>query len=91
MRRKANSSCTCFASCLLSVLTFLVFRGNFAESFGEDIFGLKELGIADEFGLSSLTVPKRLLKGKRGGIKEDLEAYVFLSVAAYSCLIFWSI
>ncbi|RDX48606.1 hypothetical protein OH76DRAFT_1556909 [Lentinus brumalis] len=46
--------------------------GNFAESFGDDFFGLKELGIADEFGLSSLTVPKRLLKGKgKGGIKED--------------------
>ncbi|TBU46661.1 hypothetical protein BD309DRAFT_953609 [Dichomitus squalens] len=44
--------------------------GNFAESFGEDFFGLKELGIADEFGLSSLTIPKRLLKGKKGGLKE---------------------
>ncbi|RPD57818.1 hypothetical protein L226DRAFT_575970 [Lentinus tigrinus ALCF2SS1-7] len=49
--------------------------GNFADSFGDDFFGLKELGIADEFGLSSLTVPKRLLKGKaKGGIKEDPEA-----------------
>ena len=52
-----------------------MFRGNFAESFGEDFFGLKELGIADEFGLSSLTIPKRLLKGKKGGIKEDPSAY----------------
>ncbi|KAI1790367.1 hypothetical protein LXA43DRAFT_511803 [Ganoderma leucocontextum] len=48
--------------------------GNFADSFGEDFLGLKELGIADEFGLSSLTIPKRLLKGKKGGIKEDPSA-----------------
>ncbi|OJT07920.1 Transcriptional activator spt7 [Trametes pubescens] len=45
--------------------------GNFAESFGEDFLGLKELGIADEFGLASLSIPKRLLKGKVKGIKED--------------------
>ncbi|KAI0752833.1 hypothetical protein C8Q80DRAFT_1351282 [Daedaleopsis nitida] len=46
--------------------------GNFADSYGDDFFGLKELGIADEFGLSSLTVPKRLLKGKgKGNVKED--------------------
>ncbi|KAL6305105.1 hypothetical protein BKA93DRAFT_230818 [Sparassis latifolia] len=38
--------------------------GNFADSFGEDFLGLRELGIAAEFGLSSLTIPKRLLKGK---------------------------
>ncbi|PSR71540.1 hypothetical protein PHLCEN_2v12591 [Hermanssonia centrifuga] len=41
--------------------------GNFADSFGEDFLGLRELGIAAEFGLSSLTVPKRLLKGKNKG------------------------
>ncbi|KAI0645053.1 hypothetical protein C8Q79DRAFT_1011164 [Trametes meyenii] len=45
--------------------------GNFAESFGEDFLGLKELGIADEFGLASLSIPKRLLKGKGKGLKED--------------------
>ncbi|KAH9851132.1 hypothetical protein C2E23DRAFT_832648 [Lenzites betulinus] len=45
--------------------------GNFAESFGEDFLGLKELGIADEFGLASLSIPKRLLKGKGKGVKED--------------------
>ncbi|KZT01472.1 uncharacterized protein LAESUDRAFT_478191 [Laetiporus sulphureus 93-53] len=38
--------------------------GNFAESFGEDFLGLRELGIAAEFGLQSLTIPKKLLKGK---------------------------
>ena len=39
--------------------------GNFADSYGEDFFGLRELGIADELGLSSLTVPKKLLKSKK--------------------------
>lgn len=39
-------------------------RGNFADSFGEDFLGLRALGIADEHGLSSLTVPKKLLRGK---------------------------
>ncbi|PCH35643.1 hypothetical protein WOLCODRAFT_107620 [Wolfiporia cocos MD-104 SS10] len=38
--------------------------GNFADSFGEDFLGLRELGIAAEFGLTSLTIPKKLLKGK---------------------------
>ena len=38
--------------------------GNFAESFGEDFLGLRELGIAAEFGLNNLTIPKKLLKGK---------------------------
>ncbi|THU83478.1 hypothetical protein K435DRAFT_831483 [Dendrothele bispora CBS 962.96] len=39
--------------------------GEFGDNIGLDYFGLKELGIADEFGLSSLTIPKRLLKGKK--------------------------
>ncbi|KAF9262573.1 hypothetical protein L218DRAFT_391960 [Marasmius fiardii PR-910] len=39
--------------------------GGFADSLGMDYFGLKELGIADEFGMSSLSIPKRLLKGKK--------------------------
>ena len=56
----------------------VLFRGNFADSFGEDFLGLRELGIADEFGLSSLTIPRKLLKGKtRPGLK-GAEAYVFI-------------
>ncbi|KAG7091403.1 hypothetical protein E1B28_010440 [Marasmius oreades] len=39
--------------------------GGFADSLGMDYFGLKELGIAEEFGMSSLSIPKRLLKGKK--------------------------
>lgn len=44
--------------------------GNFADSLGDDFLGLRELGIAEEFGLSSLSVPKKLLKGKNKGAKE---------------------
>ena len=52
-------------------------RGNFADGLGDDFLGLRELGIAAEFGLSSLTVPKKLLKGKnKGGIKDGAAAYV---------------
>ncbi|KAK1231020.1 Transcriptional activator spt7 [Marasmius sp. AFHP31] len=39
--------------------------GGFAESLGMDYFGLRELGIADELNLTNVTVPKRLLKGKK--------------------------
>ena len=44
---------------------WLVLRGQFTDDIGEDFLGLRELGIAAELGLSSLSVPKRLLKGKR--------------------------
>lgn len=49
--------------------------------------GLRELGIASEFGLSSLTIPKRLLKGKRNA-KGPNAAYelVFLYPALNSIL-----
>lgn len=39
--------------------------GQFTDDIGEDFLGLRELGIAAELGLSSLSIPKRLLKGKR--------------------------
>jgi len=40
-------------------------RGQFTDDIGEDFLGLRELGIAAELGLSSLMIPKRLLKGKK--------------------------
>ncbi|TFK33829.1 hypothetical protein BDQ12DRAFT_727456 [Crucibulum laeve] len=40
--------------------------GDFADMVGEDYLGLRELGIAAEFGLSNLSIPKKLLKGKKG-------------------------
>lgn len=55
--------------------------GNFADAFGEDFLGLRELGIAAEHNLSSLTIPKRLLKGKKGDGKSNASSYV-LSVLA---------
>ncbi|KAF9235279.1 hypothetical protein BU15DRAFT_89630 [Melanogaster broomeanus] len=47
---------------------FTMGLGGFSEALSEDFLGLKELGIAAEFGLSSLRIPKRLLKGKQGGV-----------------------
>ncbi|EJD08192.1 uncharacterized protein FOMMEDRAFT_164896 [Fomitiporia mediterranea MF3/22] len=38
--------------------------GNFADALGVDFFGLGELGIASDLGLQSLTIPKKLLRGK---------------------------
>ncbi|KAH8990665.1 hypothetical protein EDB86DRAFT_3190558 [Lactarius hatsudake] len=39
--------------------------GQFTDDIGEDFLGLHELGMAAEFSLSSLSIPKRLLKGKK--------------------------
>ncbi|KIY51471.1 hypothetical protein FISHEDRAFT_36889, partial [Fistulina hepatica ATCC 64428] len=39
--------------------------GDFADVLGEDYLGLRELGIAAEFGIANLTVPKRLFLGKK--------------------------
>ena len=41
------------------------FSGDFADALGEDYLGLRELGIAAEFGMTSLSIPKKLLKGRR--------------------------
>jgi hypothetical protein len=39
--------------------------GNFADELGEDFLGLRDLGIAKEEGLASLTVPSSLFYGRR--------------------------
>ncbi|CAK5273926.1 unnamed protein product [Mycena citricolor] len=39
--------------------------GDFADALGEDYLGLRELGIAAEFNMSSLSIPKKLLRSKR--------------------------
>ncbi|KAJ7578268.1 hypothetical protein C8J56DRAFT_969556 [Mycena floridula] len=44
-------------------------RGDFADTLGVDFFGFKEMGLAEEFGLSSLSIPQSLLKGKRKRMK----------------------
>lgn len=39
-------------------------QGDFADEFGEDFFGFRELGLAEEFGLESLSVPLHLLQNR---------------------------
>ena len=53
--------------------------GNFADSYGEDFFGLRELGIAEELGLSNLTIPKKLLKSKKYDMMKQAERFVPLA------------
>ncbi|KAG1789577.1 hypothetical protein EV424DRAFT_1338564 [Suillus variegatus] len=50
--------------------------GGFSDSLGDDFLGLRELGIAAELGLSSLTIPKKLLKGKSRGAAGAAIEYV---------------
>lgn len=38
--------------------------GDFADEMGEDYFGFKELGLADELGLEALSVPFHLLQNR---------------------------
>jgi transcriptional activator SPT7 len=67
-------------------------RGGFTDAFGEDFLGLRELGIASEFGLSSLTIPKKLLKNKNKGRDElNATAYVPFSFCRVYILRFNSI
>jgi hypothetical protein len=68
------------------VLTDVWDRGDFADMLGEDYLGLRELGIAAEFGMSSLSIPKRLLKGKKG--KGVVAAYVLSFCSSFE---FWMV
>jgi transcriptional activator SPT7 len=53
--------------------------GDFADALGEDYLGLRALGIAAEFGLSNLSIPKKLLRGKKGQNKPTaLVLFLFL-------------
>jgi len=51
--------------------------GGFADSLGDDFLGLRELGIAAELGLSSLSIPKKLLKGKTRGSAAAVQLVLF--------------
>jgi transcriptional activator SPT7 len=75
-KKRAHSSCTrfCVPSQLKTALTRFC-RGQFTDDIGEDFLGLRELGIAAEFGLSSLSVPKRLLKGKKNAKQNATYGY----------------
>ncbi|ODN83198.1 hypothetical protein L202_01386 [Cryptococcus amylolentus CBS 6039] len=43
----------------------MLLDGNFAEELGEDFLGLRELGIAGENGMSTLSVPQSLFYGRK--------------------------
>lgn len=83
MKKKENLSRTCTGfqkeKKTLKILNNAFHSGNFADSFGDDFLGLRELGIAAEFNLTSLTIPKKLLKGKgKANAKEGPSTYVSL-------------
>lgn len=44
--------------------------GDFAEDIDEDFFGFKELGLAEEFGLESLSVPLHLLQNRMNHLNQ---------------------
>jgi transcriptional activator SPT7 len=48
------------------LIGFALPSGEFADVLGEDYLGLRALVIAAEFGLSNLSIPKKLLKEKKG-------------------------
>lgn len=39
-------------------------RGEFTNELGEDFFGLRELGLDTELGMSALRIPSRLFHGR---------------------------
>lgn len=53
-----------YSPCFLT-LTCYILRGGFAGELGEDFFGLRELGLDQEFGLTSLSIPRKLLRSRR--------------------------
>jgi transcriptional activator SPT7 len=63
---------------LIGLFFFFFFSGEFADVLGEDYLGLRTLGIAAEFGLSNISIPKKLLKGKKGQNKPT--AFVFFII-----------
>ena len=60
------ASCVPLTTCISSDGLYPCCSGGLADILGggEDFLGLRELGIEAEFGLKSLSVPKRLWKGK---------------------------
>lgn len=43
----------------------MLLDGNFAEELGEDFLGLRDLGIAQEYGMRTLSVPSSVFYGRR--------------------------
>lgn len=63
------------------LIGFFLRSGEFADVLGEDYLGLRALGIAAEFGLSNLSIPKKLLKGKKGQNKPTAWVFFFSFLA----------
>lgn len=57
--------------------------GDFAEDIDEDFFGFKELGLAAEFGLESLSVPLHLLQNR---MQSAFQANNTTSAATYGII-----
>jgi transcriptional activator SPT7 len=51
--------------------------GNFADELGEDFLGLRDLGIAREHGMDSLSVPTSIFYGRKKR-QEQIHGYVSL-------------
>ena len=46
-------------------------QGDFAQEIDEDFFGLRELGLAEELGLESLSVPLHLLQNRMHSVYQS--------------------
>ena len=56
--------------------------GDFADDFGEDFFGFRELGLDKELGLASLAVPLHLLQNRMHSAHQSQnQRYKFTSIA----------
>jgi len=66
-------------------MMFFIRSGDFADALGEDYLGLRELGIAAEFGMSSLSIPKKLLRGKKAQSKLSSAAYIYFLLLPSHC------
>lgn len=50
---------------LRQVRQLISHSGNFADELGEDFLGLRNLGVAQEHGMQSLTIPSSVFYGRR--------------------------
>ena len=69
----------------MRALLLSVYSGLFGDLTGEDYLGLEASGILSEFGLGSLTIPKRLWKGKKNGAEGSVAKSVLSLVVSFSC------
>lgn len=58
--------------------------GDFAEDFGEDFFGFRELGLDKELGLSSLGVPLHLLQNRMHNANQAQNPRYLILIPSFS-------